>query len=403
MKKILSILFIGILVVSLTGCGKAIKNSNTMDTNKDQQESKESVEITDVKAVSENYAVVVGDDNSTYIIDKEGNALGTITLTNDNVLINKDGYIAVKPEVGKVNIYDKTGKELYKTDDKTKFSFFVTESNLLLRRTIESSFSGNTSKTEIIDIDGNVKFETDIDAKLEYIGNDLVADITGNGVKVTINKVYDLKTNSEVDVSQYYSLKENNVHESWFLDLGVKDSNYTDWKYTNLKQNDILMINGGKSSGINNKNEYVVGDSYDVLLSNEYYYSGDKHSICKYDGTIVKDLSEGNGASIIGYYDNKYYIESGTGYYYVLDNNFNQILEPVELHVYNINKYGIMATDSNKSVTTLYDFELKNKKELSYKLKRDTPQYFIAEIENTDNSAKSYFNLNTQEKLVVYK
>ena len=87
----------------------------------------------------------------------------------------------------------------------------------------------------------------------------------------------------------------------------------------------------------------------------------------------------------------------------MLDNNFNQILEPVKLGVYNINKYGIMAMDSDKSVTTLYDFELKNKKELSYKLKRDIPQYFIAEIENNDNTAKSYFNLNTQEKLVIYK
>ena len=114
-------------------------------------------------------------------------------------------------------------------------------------------------------------------------------------------------------------------------------------------------------------------------------------------------MSEGNGASLIEYYDNKYYIKSGTGYYYVLDNNFNQILEPVKLGVYNINKYGIMVTNSDNSFTTLYDFELKNKKELSYELESDTLKYFIAEIENTDNSAKSYFNLNTQEKLVVYK
>lgn len=167
-KKILgvgvTIILIAMLIL-LTGCGNENTEitdngvQNTDDTKVSQEERTE-IQVKEVKAVSENYAVVTGYDNSTYIIDKEGNYQGTIPLSNDNVLINNDGYIATKPEMSKVNIYDKTGKELFKTDDTNKFYFVITDSNLLLRRTTESSFSGNTSKTEIIDVDGNTKFET---------------------------------------------------------------------------------------------------------------------------------------------------------------------------------------------------------------------------------------------------
>lgn len=105
----------------------------------------------------------------------------------------------------------------------------------------------------------------------------------------------------------------------------------------------------------------------------------------------------------IGYYNNQYYIKSGTGYYYILDNNFNRILEPTKMSVYGIGTYGIMSRDDSNSFTTLYSHNLENKKELSYKLEGE-PKYFIDEIKSTNNSSvTNYFNLNTQEKLVIYK
>ena len=57
-----------------------------------------------------------------------------------------------------------------------------------------------------------------------------------------------------------------------------------------------------------------------------------------------------------------------------------------------------MARDEDNTYTILYDHELNNEKVLTYKLKRD-PYFFIAEIEDSSD----YFNLNTQEKLVIYQ
>lgn len=307
-KKILSlgvILMLVIMLIALTGCGKQETTQELSNSNKNNTEvsneisdnaNKTEIEIKDVKAVSENYAVVTGYDNSTYIIDKKGNYQGTIPLSHERVLINKDGYIAVKEKMNKVNIYDKTGKELFKSDDTTEFQFVVTDSNLLLRKTTESSFSGNTSKNEIIDVNGNVKFETEI-GDVEYIGYDLVAKIYSNGMYLSYEEVYDLKTNTKVDISKLYSLKENGEKETNAnLDLGVNDSDYEEWSYDNVKQNDnVLEINYNYC--MNDKNEIIYKESNDKVLSNQYYYDSDTKAICKYDGTVVKDLSEGDGAS----------------------------------------------------------------------------------------------------------
>lgn len=199
-------------------------------------------------------------------------------------------------------------------------------------------------------------------------------------------------------MSKLYNLKENSIQETnTNLNLGVNNSSYEDWTYNNTIYNDnVLKIDSNYY--MNSQKQIIYCNSKDIVLSNEYYYSGTKQSICKYDGTVVKDLSEGNGAANIGFYGNKYYIESSTGYYYILDEIFNKILEPIEMSVYNINSYGIMSRDKNNTHTILYNHNLEDKKELSYKLKKD-PKYFIAEIESTSG----YFNLNTQDKLIIYK
>lgn len=407
-KKNLEIGIIVILVSMLfilTGCGKKEENQNLNEKieqmnseNKDSQEKTE-IAVSKILAISENYAVVTGADNSTYIIDKNGDKEGTIPYNKGYVLINKNGYVIVKTDMKNQTIYDKTGKEILESTEKVQYEFGITDSDLLIRKTLETSFSGNTSKREVIDIKENVKYEIEDEEinTCEYVGNDIFAIVYSNGVTTNVKFLYDVKNNQKIEDVQY-NLKSDSKIDTVYVD--VMSSDYTDWKYKiRRKNNNILELTS--SYEMNNNNQIFYLDTYDKILSDNSYYDGTKKAICGNDGNTIKDLSEGNGASNIGYYDNKYCIQSSTGYYYVLDENFNRIIEPTEMHVYDINYYGIMSRDSENTHTIVYDYELNNKKELSYKLKRE-PDFFVAEIEKSNNSVSEYFNLNTQEKLVIY-
>ena len=176
----------------------------------------------------------------------------------------------------------------------------------------------------------------------------------------------------------------------------IFSSDYTEWKYKIRSKNDqVLELTS--SYELNKNGQIFYKDTGDEVL-NDYYYDDSEQGIFDQSGNKVRDLSDNQGATWIGYYDDNYYVFSSTGYYYALDSDFNSILEPVSTHIYNINYYGVMARDEDNTYTILYDHELNNEKVLTYKLKRD-PYFFIAEIEDSSD----YFNLNTQEKLVIYQ
>ena len=143
-----------------------------------------------------------------------------------------------------------------------------------------------------------------------------------------------------------------------------------------------------------------------IAINEKYYYDEDAKTICNYDGTVAKEITEGDGITNIYYADDKYYVSSGTKYYYVMDNNFEQIKEPIKLgkSVNAINKYGVIV---NKDVTTrqsaLYDFEGNLLYDFNNYYAYD-PQDFVARtfIDSVSNDTMPV-NLNTGEVLTIYK
>ena len=112
-RKILSFLFIGVLILGLTGCGgNNNKNIEKSDNKKGQNAQKEKIEVNSVLATSENYAVVIAKDGTTYVIDKDGNVQGNIpNIASQAYQINDNGYVFQIGESYK-KVYDKTGKEI---------------------------------------------------------------------------------------------------------------------------------------------------------------------------------------------------------------------------------------------------------------------------------------------------
>ena len=84
-KKILLILLIVFCTLTITGCGNT--NSNDLDNEKgENKENKtkqmEKVEVNSILATSENYAVVLGKDGITYVINNDGIVQGNIQSKN---------------------------------------------------------------------------------------------------------------------------------------------------------------------------------------------------------------------------------------------------------------------------------------------------------------------------------
>ena len=91
------ILALIIMLVGLTGCGEQKQQQEEIkkqDSSESSNEAKEQIEVKEVKATSKNYAVVKGNDNIQYIVDKEGNVQGTINnVTDSDVIINDNGFL----------------------------------------------------------------------------------------------------------------------------------------------------------------------------------------------------------------------------------------------------------------------------------------------------------------------
>lgn len=255
--------------------------------------SGEGKDVTNVYAASENYAIVVA-DGTTYIINNKGEQQGIIDFgieDESEITINNNGYIYYSYNGNK--ILDKTGKIVFESDNATNYKY-ITENNYTLRTSKVSDFeTGSSSKREIIDVSGNV-IKT-LDESMTYIGGciwytsgKLYNEKTGESVEKTFNNT---------DDKTYYSLEDGGVFS------------------------DTLYITGSL-----NVVEYSSGDI--EYVSDKYYYNSEDYSIYTYDGNKVKEFSSGEGLSNIYYTGEKYYVRSGTKYFYVLNSNLEQIQEP---------------------------------------------------------------------------
>ena len=406
-KKILGFGVIAVLIVmlfALTGCGNNDSDTNTnkqdnvvTDEKEISKEERERIEVKKVYATSENYAVVAGEDLKIYIIDKEGIAQGTVenALSTNHFMINKDGYISQVTN-NDSKILDKSGKVLFESSGTEFYKYGITPDGYLLKRITESSFeSGSSQKWLVIDVNGNIIHELSEDISkqmqtgygLMYLGGNIFCKQGLDGRYYLLNaKTGEMKATDYSDFNRFKL---------------TEDKNYV--KYSMEINDNMIVVN---ESLLIKEDLTCVEFKNKIAINEKYYYDQDAKSICNYDGTVVKEITEGNGIANIYYGDDKYYVSSGTAYYYVMNNNFEQIEEPVKLGkgVSGINKYGIIV---KKDVTTrqsaLYDFEGNLLYDFNNYYAYD-PQDFVARtfIDSVSNDTMPV-NLNTGEVLTIYK
>ena len=161
--------------------------------------------------------------------------------------------------------------------------------------------------------------------------------------------------------------------------------------YTGSAVNDkIYVINLDTTKGTQIQYD---GDMKVLSYDKQYILTGTDSSkeegkITKFDGTVIRDLSEG-GFEKISYKDDKFAVISKTGYYYVVNSSGEYIVEPVKIE----EKYKTRTVSGTNLYTiadnTLYYYDAKEK---SYK-----------ELYKLDTSAKLYVltNLNNENLLNV--
>ncbi len=323
-KKILGVLIVIILIITLIGlAGCRSKEENSANTENSeakqnesdtQKENQEGIVVTNVYAASDKYAVVVA-DNKTYIINNNGEKQGTVDFEiseGATITINNNGYVYYGSSYDSNRILDKSGKVIYENNNDTMYNY-ITEDNYTLRTSTKSDFeNGESKQKEIIDMSGNVIKELEGETSYYYLGGSIWY-CDGNE-----KSLYNEKT-GDVVVTDNYNIYYNNLRSY----AGGFDSNV---KYKNIE-------NGG--TFINSL--YITSDlkcednSNKKYITDEYYYNIEDYSIYKYDGSKVKELTSGKGYENIYFGEDKYYVQSGTGFFYVLDEEFNQIEEPYEL------------------------------------------------------------------------
>lgn len=319
-KKILGVLIVILLIitlVALTGCGnkeESVNNGAKQSENNKQVENKEGEVVTNVYATSDKYAVVVA-NKKTYIIDNNGKKQGTLDFQISEgavVKINNNGYVYYGASYENNKILDKTGKVIYENDNDTTYNY-ITEDNYTLRTSTKSDFeSGEVKQKEIIDMSGNVIKTLEDETSYYYLGGSIWY-CDGDE-----KSLYNEKTGNIVSTDNY-NIYYNNLREY----AGGFDANI---EYKNIEDGgtfiNSLYITADLKCEDNNNKKYIT---------DKYYYNTEDFSIYKYDGTKVKELSSGKGYENIYFGEDKYYVQSGTGYFYTLDKDFNQMEEPYEL------------------------------------------------------------------------
>jgi len=402
-KKILLILLIVFCTLTITGCGNTNSNNDLDNEKGENKENKtkqmEKVEVNSILATSENYAVVLGKDGITYVINDNGIVEGNIPSTAALAYqINDNGYVFQIGESYK-KIYDKSGKELIVSKSSESYYYGISPDNYLIRSVKQDDFENGTSYIyQVVDIDGKVIKDN--------IRKDLESDANGSfSVTYLGENIYFIK---DKDTPYLYNIKTGKYNKIEYGDVEYssctpKNSNNNWIKcYSKINQDSIRINNAIIKEDLN----VLKVDTYDIAIDNNYYYKDKDKSIYSYNGEKIKELTSGDGLKSVLFKDNKYYVSSGTYYYYVMNKSFEQEKEPIKLgkSVKAVTKYGIIVNkDSSTRQSALYDFDGKLIKDFNDLYLYD-PQDFIAKtfIDGKDNNTLPV-NLKTAETITIYK
>lgn len=381
MKKrifIVGIIFILIsMLVILTGCGNNEKNNQEQIATNNQENNEEKQTITvNAYYIADNYAVVEGSNEKYYIINKDGKVEGELegvaVVSIDLMQINQvkntlnEGYFEAntirenkEDSSGQHAIFDITGKRIFRDTDNISYYGVSSAKSIIAKEKIEE-LSGTTITYKIQDFEGNTLLDNQEKGEIHYIGDGFywVED------EETKDYLYNAKEKQRVDLQ-------------WQTDEEDFDSMFFEGELFTDKTDEIIVGRG---------NTYVVNKNGTIrsleicsrVLSNEnklVYYLGDRYGeenkcgIYDFNGNMLKDLSEGK-VKDIWYENGKIFVLSETGFYYVLDENYNYLVEPVKAEINDVESENMVVksveevTSNNvrKYKVTVCDMNLQNEK-----------------------------------------
>lgn len=242
------------------------------------------------------------------IIDKEGKTHCSflVPLTHDqqsltykiSIGLSDEGMCSISVMDANIQtsytVIDKDGTILFQSSEQDKkdgaLYFNITPCGNMLKSTQQKSFEeGNHGVIELVKTDGTSKEV--LSGEITRLGQERYGDYYSYNIYQGPTGVIDMKTGELLTNQQYEEIEK-----------------------TKTKRLDDQF-----------------GMEYEFRLNEDYVFMKNENMIYDNNGKSVKDLSVGQGVRDIEYGDGIYWIVTQSGFYYALDKNLKNILEPVDL------------------------------------------------------------------------
>lgn len=349
------------------------------------------------------------------IMDKDGNVCSTFfsRVSSISAVINNDGMCSItdnsnyswvddNASAGQV-ILNKDGEVLFKNDKKEKANgekteyYNVTPSGNILRRSWSSDYDhGDYQKLEWVQPDGTAKTILESGKiKVDVIGAD--EDYVGTNHSMWVEQLY---------CTDYYTYECGYGDERFLEESGIIDMTtgklLTEDEYNEMKKNAA-----GDSPDDNADSPWKNGTALnaDYVLCDDIVYDKDDKEAAK--------LDEGRGVADIVYAEQtkEYWVVTRSGYYYVMDEKFKKIMDPVKLAQddngnlsYRLTKYGLLQKVEERDddgygtyKTALYDDSGNVAVEISgIYVSSDSVYKYVIGSEQT-----GWMNLNTKDQMIM--
>ncbi len=289
------------------------------------------------------------------IIDKEGKVYSSFLVANGGLgaAVNEDGMCSVWAGTLDDNcrshiIMDKEGNILFSNDEKEaedgvrSVYYNVTPNGSVLKKTFMSDYEHGDYQV------------------LEYVKPD------GNSQKLLEGGYIDLKEAIPgEDDALLYKNPNDNCTGYYRYESGYNDGNS---QYVsgiiNMADGELITQNQYDEIVAKEKESRIGGmtilERLDANLEdqpvrtrlNEKYLLGDDNILYDNSGKAVKELNNGRGVEDILYASGQYWVITISGWFYILDDNFDEILKPVEIPEgvkYCLTEYGLLAAGNTEN------------------------------------------------------
>ena len=408
-KKILSLGVIAILIImlfALTGCGnnnqdnEKLQNDNMSDNQGDNIVSE--LEFKDIEQpYKDGYAILWSNEKNSsgnpiyYFVDSNGKVVykeGIYNLSHHKFM---NGYYIRNYYNSNIDasIIDlRTGKTVLSgtnsVSDTESVSYGdISENGYVVAVRKTNTLAGESYKTNIEDLDGNVIYS--VDKKVRFVSPTADIFVLMDAIKDGVVLV-NAKTKKSIEVNNVFTYLESDEILSFESYIAFDDV--------------IVSVDLEK---VYEKVPRMVNEL------NDQYYLSDK-GITDFSGNVVHEFKDG-GFSKVFYYDGTYYVLSNNDFRYTLDESFNFVAQPDHFYknsLFTLKSNGVLSTGNGIGIR---DRELNKIQGVDLDIDTEdindemTCKYidefvYISEVSNNRAGAtKKVYNLKTDEFITFHK